>query len=242
MNGGVIRTPKSSGNKSLLSLSPLSFSLARSLYLCLSVCPVCLFCLSQSLSRSSSVCSCLSVCLPVYGYADVNLSSRPKKCPLSSFWHRCAPPGGILCARFNSTLFFISAPLSNTGKTKPCIIHPAYSPVIFGLTPLQGYCGTPTSAPCSGAPAAQLLFLTPALVFLSLATRPPLRAMQQAFAGGGGGGGGGNVPAAGRGRGRGSTIPAWMTHPNGPGGLQESSRGDRGDARCDTNVPEEGVA
>ncbi|CAN0052900.1 unnamed protein product, partial [Ectocarpus sp. 4 AP-2014] len=53
------------------------------------------------------------------------------------------------------------------------------------------------------------------------------RAVQQAFAGGGGGGG--NVPAAGRGRGRGSTIPAWMTHPGGPGGLQESSRGDRGD-------------
>ncbi|CBN75014.1 conserved unknown protein [Ectocarpus siliculosus] len=53
------------------------------------------------------------------------------------------------------------------------------------------------------------------------------RAVQQAFAGGGGG----NVPAAGRGRGRGSTIPAWMTHPGGPGGLQESDRGDRGDGR-----------
>ncbi|CAM9146558.1 unnamed protein product, partial [Ectocarpus sp. 13 AM-2016] len=52
------------------------------------------------------------------------------------------------------------------------------------------------------------------------------RAVQQAFAGSGGGG---NVPPAGRGRGRGSTIPAWMTHPDGPGGLQESSRGDRGD-------------
>lgn len=46
------------------------------------------------------------------------------------------------------------------------------------------------------------------------------------------------MPPVGRGRGRGSTMPAWMTHPDGPGGLQESGNGsgagDRGGHRCDT--------
>eukprot|EP00752_Nemacystus_decipiens_P010438 g9300.t1 len=54
------------------------------------------------------------------------------------------------------------------------------------------------------------------------------RALQQAFVGGA-------MPPMGRGRGRGSTIPAWMTHPDGPGGLQQSGNGsgngDRGRRR-----------
>ncbi|CAM9722392.1 unnamed protein product [Pylaiella littoralis] len=47
------------------------------------------------------------------------------------------------------------------------------------------------------------------------------RALLKSIAGGIG------AAPAGRGRGRGSTMPAWMTHPGGPGGLQESSSGSK---------------
>ncbi|CAM9950864.1 unnamed protein product, partial [Scytosiphon promiscuus] len=59
------------------------------------------------------------------------------------------------------------------------------------------------------------------------------RALEQAFGGG---------AAVGRGRGRGSTIPAWMTHPGGVGGLQDhGSKGDRGGGRrCDESRVEQG--